>query len=411
MTAEVGVINRSAVALAADSAVTSHGGIYDSENKLFTLSKYHPVGVMIYGNPLYMGMPWETIIKCYREDRGEKEFSEVYEYANDFFNWIIGSRQSVLGEPVVEGAVDMLYEQTVQDCLQTVDRSISERLSSNGESGLDEIFYDIIDEYKKYYENLEKLENINGETITKKDIRVEVSSTEQIAEQKIDKYTQRNLTFLSYDDVGDITEEIENIATIQTAKGWNRKTGVVVSGFGSEEYIPHLIDFYAEPVYNGKIKVCTRRKFDSGKSTIVPFAQGEMIDRFVKGIDPSYKNKVMEYIKKKLFSYPSDVIDELNKRGYLDIEKESVKSLKSKFEEKSRNEMESIKRDIQKYEYLNNTSPIVNNLDNLPKDELGVMAETFVNVTSFKRRVSGDENETVGGTIDVAIISKGDGFI
>ena len=46
----------------------------------------------------------------------------------------------------------------------------------------------------------------------------------------------------------------------------------------------------------------------------------------------------------------------------------------------------------------------------LPRDELAAMAETLVGLTSFKRRVS-LETETVGGPVDVAVISKGDGFI
>lgn len=46
----------------------------------------------------------------------------------------------------------------------------------------------------------------------------------------------------------------------------------------------------------------------------------------------------------------------------------------------------------------------------LPKDELAAMAESLVNLTSFKRKMSMDA-ETVAGPIDVAVISKGDGFI
>ena len=38
------------------------------------------------------------------------------------------------------------------------------------------------------------------------------------------------------------------------------------------------------------------------------------------------------------------------------------------------------------------------------------MAESLVNLTSFKRHVS-SEAETVGGPTDVAVITKGDGFI
>jgi hypothetical protein len=44
------------------------------------------------------------------------------------------------------------------------------------------------------------------------------------------------------------------------------------------------------------------------------------------------------------------------------------------------------------------------------EDELAVMAETLVSLTSFKRKMSRDA-ETVGGDIDVAVISKGDGYI
>jgi hypothetical protein len=46
----------------------------------------------------------------------------------------------------------------------------------------------------------------------------------------------------------------------------------------------------------------------------------------------------------------------------------------------------------------------------LPKDELAAMAEAFVNLTAFKRRIT-DSLETVGGPVDVAVISKGDGLV
>jgi len=38
------------------------------------------------------------------------------------------------------------------------------------------------------------------------------------------------------------------------------------------------------------------------------------------------------------------------------------------------------------------------------------MAEALVSLTSLKRRVSMEE-ESVGGPVDVAVVSKGDGFI
>src|SRR5712691_3131233 len=54
--------------------------------------------------------------------------------------------------------------------------------------------------------------------------------------------------------------------------------------------------------------------------------------------------------------------------------------------------------------------PVLDAVKLLPKDQLAVMAETLVALTSFKKRMSRD-SETVGGAIDVAVISKGDGFV
>jgi hypothetical protein len=67
MTAEIAVMNRVAIALAADSAATSmHGNvakIYDSADKLFNLDNTCPVGAMIYGGSAFLSLPWELVIK------------------------------------------------------------------------------------------------------------------------------------------------------------------------------------------------------------------------------------------------------------------------------------------------------------------------------------------------------------
>lgn len=78
MTAVVGILNKQAVALAADSAVTIGGSngrkIFNKANKVFTLSKQHPVGIMIYNSASFMATPWETIIKVYRKQLDKKSF-------------------------------------------------------------------------------------------------------------------------------------------------------------------------------------------------------------------------------------------------------------------------------------------------------------------------------------------------
>ena len=58
----------------------------------------------------------------------------------------------------------------------------------------------------------------------------------------------------------------------------------------------------------------------------------------------------------------------------------------------------------------NHIQKVLSILDSLAKVDLGYMAESLVNLTAFKRKVSND-SDSVGGPIDVAVLSKGDGFV
>jgi hypothetical protein len=96
MTAEVALLNRAAVALAADSATTFtywEGGqrrvrFFKGANKIFNISEQHPVGMMIYDTGSLEGMSWEVIAKAYREKRGASCHNKLVDYANDFFDFV-----------------------------------------------------------------------------------------------------------------------------------------------------------------------------------------------------------------------------------------------------------------------------------------------------------------------------------
>ena len=94
MTSEIAILNKSAIALAADSAGTVSGGlingvkINNSVNKLFALSKYQPVAIMVYGSSELMEVPWETIIKSYKSKLGNFYFKTLKEYYDDFIDFL-----------------------------------------------------------------------------------------------------------------------------------------------------------------------------------------------------------------------------------------------------------------------------------------------------------------------------------
>ena len=60
----------------------------------------------------------------------------------------------------------------------------------------------------------------------------------------------------------------------------------------------------------------------------------------------------------------------------------------------------------------NNVDPIINSVRLIPLSEMASLAENLVNITSLRRTYAIDGNQqTVGGPTDVAVLSKGDGFV
>ena len=96
MTSEVALLNKSCIALAADSATTvsywdkgePKTRYFKGANKIFNLSAAHPVGLMTYASASLQGVPWEIIVKAYRQHIKGRSHDELPGYARDFFDFV-----------------------------------------------------------------------------------------------------------------------------------------------------------------------------------------------------------------------------------------------------------------------------------------------------------------------------------
>ena len=86
------------------------------------------------------------------------------------------------------------------------------------------------------------------------------------------------------------------------------------------------------------------------------------------------------------------------------------KKLKLKLVQKAEEEFTNIGKKLADFKKNEFSRPITRVVSMLPKDGLAMTAEALVSLTSLKHKMSMKE-ETVGGPIDVAVISKGDGFV
>ena len=100
MTTKIAILNRQAVALAADSAVTiGRSRVWNNANKLFSLSPVNDIGIMIYGSGDFVGISWETIIKNFRKEFGLKVYAKVSDFGDEFLTYL---RSNSFGNNVLE---------------------------------------------------------------------------------------------------------------------------------------------------------------------------------------------------------------------------------------------------------------------------------------------------------------------
>jgi len=408
MTAEVAIMNKLAVALAADSAVTmelrGRRKIYDSINKLFALSKFRPVGIMVYGNAEFMDVPWETIIKLYRARLGIGAFQKLEDYVVDFIRFIESENSlfpNIKQEEYFRGAVSGYYAYNIRE---EIDTRVKNFLKDNTEIDDEQIKKIVETTIGKHLQELEK--NKDLEAVSQDYIEHLIGGHEKIISEVI-KEVFENLPIS-----GESLNNLKKIPGLLFSKEifLISVSGVVIAGFGEAEFFPSLIRIQAEGIVDNKLKYGNKResKIDLDNSArISAFAQREMVVTFMEGIDPGVRNFIDSALEDIFIDkYPGMVVEDLQFKD--SNEKENVVN---KLKKVGKGIVDEFKRQTREYTKKYYSSPVTEAVTALPKDELATMAETFVNLTSFKRKISTDTEETVGGPIDVAVISKGDGFV
>ena len=408
MTAEVAVMNKQAIALAADSAVTFRDElgqkIFTSASKIFTLSKYHPVGVMVYGSASIMGIPWETVIKIYRSQLEKEEFDYVTDYAEHLISFLTeGELLSSEHEEefYVKSSIYSYFDHIVNE----IDRKLKNIIKNEGEQKeerVKEIFSEVIRSHFNRWKNADLLQQVPADWIAtlKQKHGKSIQEAKKHFFKNVSNVTSRHLT------------EIAISLFVKYPKGMilSNTSGVVVAGFGTKNVFPALVSFSIDGEACGFMKY--KRNEEKSReialhndASIIPFAQDDMVATFMEGVDRKYQITLEKGLHELFTSYPDILVDSINKFSVQ--EKIEWKSKLRAISDEMLSEYRDRLHDIRTKFYVNSIMRVV---CMLPKDELAAMAESLINLTSFKRRVSMEE-ETVGGPIDVAVISKGDGFI
>jgi hypothetical protein len=97
MTAEIALLNRRAIAFAADSAVTISGAgpdkIYNSAEKVFEFSRLMPIGLMLYNTLEFVGIPIDVLVRRFRSEN-DKTFCTCKQAYEEFLAYLASFKRA-----------------------------------------------------------------------------------------------------------------------------------------------------------------------------------------------------------------------------------------------------------------------------------------------------------------------------
>lgn len=409
MTAEIAILNSNAVALAADSAVTvgrDAGKVYASADKLFQLSNNEPIGIMFYGQATFLGVPWETVVKCYRAESANKSFPRLADYLEDFIRYVAKSKQMFprkhQRDDIRANISGFFYSVILKKFKDAVNRECDEHPDVKvTDAQVKNIFAELVKEELQATKSYPKLQKMSARVIDaiKKEYGREVAPIrrEVFGDLPMSRSTQQRLKEIFFE-----------LITSERLKNRGQDTGVVVAGFGKKEHFPQLVQtvLFGMAVDNLLYLASERVSVESGgQAILVPLAQREMVFTFMDGIDPDLYTHLEHDTKRTCNGIVEIILTDIKKK-YPRYGANLERTIKERLD-KLASDIYNENRQSRTNEYRNQIMEMV---ASLPKDELGGMAESLVNLTKFKRRIS-RQQETVGGPIDVAVITKGDGFV
>ncbi|MEM6914356.1 MAG: hypothetical protein AAF511_10310, partial [Pseudomonadota bacterium] len=298
MTSEVVLMNRQAVAMAADSAVTISGAnylkTYQSVDKLFPLVTGQPIGVMIYNNAELMSTPWETVISLYREQANGRALDSLEAHALDFMAFLSNNTELFPQDhqdteffkhiAVVFSVIAQDFDYQLDQFQRSGQGRAREHVSALFDYVVAELYGDLTT-------------NLDGTTRSRLDCFPQ-GTEDQIMRRygaEIDELIGSLISSLK-NEFGALTvgaetvSRLRDIAVLSVVQDafFEHYTGVVFAGFGRSDKFPSMRSFLTSTVVLGRLKHRMDRSQNMGTDSgpvIQPFAQDRMIRTFLTGMD------------------------------------------------------------------------------------------------------------------------------
>jgi len=372
-------MNARGIALAADSAVTLGDArrVYFTAEKLFELTPSVPVGIMTYGRADLTGVPWETIVAAYRKHIGDRRHETLADYLSDFVAFIEGAAKRIGDDRQRQDFADVVGRFWSGSYARPWMEELAEK-PPHGSDGAHKVLRRLIAEDQALWEQHPKMEQFDA------------SFADAVMSQYDSALKEVEQAVFGPDK---LPEDIRNSLRKTLGMYLSRESGcsysgLVIAGMGESEHFPRLLHCSVGPLVKDRLRLESHEPAQimrDGHATIVPFAQREIIYTIINGIHPDLADRLPTFVSAS-------------------VDKAIPKKVEGEILERAQ---ERLEREIQE----TYSEPFMDAVAGMPRQELATIAEVLVSLTAFRAHASTNRPETVGEPVDVALLSKGEGFV
>ena len=381
MSAEVVILNARAVAMAADSAVTLFGGgkIRNTAEKLLKLLDSPPIGALIHGSASICGIPVQNILSNFA-DQCRSSLPEpvtVHQLGDRLMN-------AIASELVPAEWKRSYYEQALRFWVTQATQK------AKATPGWDDSHPDI-SAIGRAIDQLSAAKQASADVAhpLALDALIGLHRQRLESEPTIQVEIRDNLARL--------------LAFVDAKVGHAEPVGICLAGFGTKAVSPSVVSYHIFSMLpNGELPYV-----EKARSSVSPdcpaivqrLAQDDEIRSFFEGIHPRVRVVVQHAIRAAL----NNVLTAAPMPGLGSVPADQINVFAGHVST-------IVDSQLKAFTETGFTQPILNQIAHLDKLDLARTAEALIEITALRRRIS-DQKETVGGPVDVAIITKTDGFV
>jgi hypothetical protein len=395
MTSQLILLNGFGVAVASDSVVTMGGTqrTYDTAEKVIPLSFPHRMAVLHSGSVRLHGLPYSVLVAEWASTLGEVPLRSVDQYRSSFISWLESNHQWFSKEVEFNDFLKQLgdaYSKLRKMMLSAATDEEDDR----------EVEIKVLDAITAWRDDLREYDAFDSASDSW------VETIWRLRESEI-----RERFEYWFDDVVR-SEEIDEVLLdytkcfIRQGQFSNRATLAFV-GYGREEILPAWANVLVAAFLEAELLFIQGESLNGDPTSsphwgICPLGQQSAINLFLRGTEQGSINRARRAAHR---------VVEASRQALLENVPDSSASatIKENFEKMQLEIQSSIDEEVWDYSNEEFVQPLRQAISALPVADLAAVAKSLVELQALRQTTTA-ELGTVGGPIDVATISRDEGF-